>query len=431
MTSIRELELPDLGEGLEDAEIVQWHVEVGDVVELNQPVVDVETAKAVVTVPSPFAGTVVDRVGDLGETLDVGVVLLRVDIGADVGADVGPVSAVTGGADATRVAAAADADAVVLMTDSAPSGVDAPPRPLVGYGTTTTAAPRRARPRAKPPVRKLAKDLGVDLAVIVTGSGPEGTITRDDVHAAAERAVTPHVVDRRPGGVEPIRGIRKRIAENMERAHHEIPAASCSRDADFTRLWELRTALTQRARAEGSDVTITPFALVLRAVVVALRRFPGFNARIDRQAGEIHLLEQINLGFAADTDRGLVVPNIKDAHTRSTLELAQALTDLAQQAREGTIRPTDVTGGTFTLTNHGVFGTDDGRPIINHPEVAILGLGAIRERPWVVDGQLAVRRVGRFTLVFDHRVCDGRDAGRFVSEVVELCERPETLLLHR
>jgi 2-oxoisovalerate dehydrogenase E2 component (dihydrolipoyl transacylase) len=168
----------------------------------------------------------------------------------------------------------------------------------------------------------------------------------------------------------------------------------------------------------------------MRAAVLALRRFPTLNARIDREAGEIHLLEHVNLGFAADTDRGLMVPNIKDAHTRSTLQLAMELAELAGQARDGSIGPAALTGGTFTVNNYGAFGNDDGDPIINHPEGAILGIGAIRERPWVVDGALAVRRTATFTLAFDHRICDGGEAGRFVTYVADLCEDPSRMLLH-
>jgi 2-oxoisovalerate dehydrogenase E2 component (dihydrolipoyl transacylase) len=349
-------------------------------------------------------------------------------------------------------------------------------------------------PRAKPPVRKLAKDLGVDLTIIGPGSGPGGSITREDVQAhaasaggpaedeavaastaaatgapvgrggappaaasataapstaapAATSAPAPALTSvvagekpvpgfrgRTPGEVEPIRGIRKRIVAKMETSRREIPAATCSRDADLTELWELRKELTAEARAQGFDVKITPFAVVLRAAVIALRRYPTLNARIigreGDEPGEIHLLEHIHLGVAADTDRGLVVPNIKDAHTKSLLQLSLELQELAGRARDGSLTPAELTGGTFTVNNYGAFGNDDGDPIINHPEAGILGIGAIRERPWVVDGQLAVRRVARFTLAFDHRICDGGEAGRFVTEVAGLCEHPGRILLH-
>ena len=244
---------------------------------------------------------------------------------------------------------------------------------------------------------------------------------------------------RAPGEVEQIRGIRKRIVEKMETSRREIPAASCTRQADLTELWDVRRELTDLARSEGYDVKITPFALIMRATVLALRRFPTLNARIDRQQGEIRLLEPIHLGFAADTEAGLVVPNIKDAHTKSTLQLALELGELAGKARAGSLTPGELTGGTFTVNNYGAFGNDDGDPIINHPEGGILGIGAIRERPWVVPsrsgdkdaaGELSVRRVATFRLAFDHRICDGGEAGRFVTYVADLCEQPSRLLLH-
>jgi 2-oxoisovalerate dehydrogenase E2 component (dihydrolipoyl transacylase) len=219
----------------------------------------------------------------------------------------------------------------------------------------------------------------------------------------------------------------------MEPSRREIPAASCTRDADVTSLWSLARDLTSQAQGQGFDVKITPFAIVMRAAILGLRRFPTLNARIegrgDGNAGEIHLLEPIHLGFAADTDRGLVVPNIKDAHTKSVLQLAAELADLAGQARDGSIGPGDLTGGTFTVNNYGAFGNDDGEPILNHPEVGILGVGAMRERPWVVDGELTVRRVATFRLAFDHRACDGGEAGRFVTYVADLCEDPSRILL--
>jgi 2-oxoisovalerate dehydrogenase E2 component (dihydrolipoyl transacylase) len=498
MAQIKDFKLPDLGEGLEEGEIVEWHVEVGEVIELNQTVADVETAKAVVAVPSPFAGKVVERIGEIGEPLEVGSVFLRIDIdveggavadGADAGAPTpeGEPSPAQGGFEAGAAAAEVavpDADAEpagAVVGERRSSGLDADeePQPLVGYGQGKGGARRRRRgggaargdgqaaaapvkPLAKPPVRKLAKDLGVDLAAIAPGSGTGGVITRDDVESAAQGTAAPtaapdavaapaaaagasaaqlgdHLAGekpvpgfrgRRPGEVEPIRGIRKRIVEKMELSRREIPEATCSRAADLTQLWELRKQLTVQAHEDGFDVKITPFALVMRAAVMALRRFPTLNARIDRDAGEIHLLEHIHLGFAADTDRGLMVPNIKDAHTKSTLQLAMELSELAGQARDGSIGPAALTGGTFTVNNYGAFGNDDGDPIINHPEGAILGIGAIRERPWVHEGQLAVRRVATFTLAFDHRICDGGEAGRFVTYVADLCENPSRMLLH-
>jgi 2-oxoisovalerate dehydrogenase E2 component (dihydrolipoyl transacylase) len=497
MAQIRDFKLPDLGEGLEEGEIVEWHVEVGQVIELNQTVADVETAKAVVAVPSPFAGRVVERIGELGEPLEVGSVFLRIDVDVEGGA-VAAADGVAGPAAETGAspaqggfeAGAAAAEVATPEPDADPGGAvvgegrssgldaDEEPQPLVGYGQGEGGARRRRRgggaeaaataepaaavkPLAKPPVRKLAKDVGVDLADLAPGSGPDGVITRDDVQAAAsvgpaapaapavpaaagagptaapgfsdlgagEKAV-PGYRGRTPGEVEPIRGIRKRIVEKMETSRREIPEATCSRTADLTELWEIRKDLTEQARADGFDVKITPFALILRAVLLAIRRFPTLNASIDREAGEIRLHQHVNLGFAADTDRGLVVPNIKDANTLSTLQLAMELNRLATAARDGSVSAAEMTGGTFTVSNYGAFGNDDGSAVINHPEGAILGVGAIRERPWVVGGELAVRRTCTFSLAFDHRISDGGEAGRFVTYVGDLCEQPARILLH-
>ncbi len=489
MADIKDFKLPDLGEGLEEGDIVEWHVSVGDVIELNQTVADIETAKAVVAVPSPYAGKVVELIGEVGETIEVGSVFIRIDVDVEGGevADVagGEVADDAGGAGAAEAAAEEAAPARSSEWDA-----EEEPQPLVGYGQGKAGGARRRRRRggtgdgdaapaaagpaqvlAKPPVRKLAKDLGVELAAIAPGSGPDGIITRDDVQAAAEgapaaapSAPSPEAAapaapapsaepaappegagarpgevalgfrGRRPGEVEPIRGIRKRIVEKMERSRREIPAASCTREVDVTALWTLARDLTAQANEQGYDVKITPFAIVLRAAILGLRRFPTLNARIvgreGGEPGEIHLLEPIHLGFAADTDRGLVVPNIKDAHTKSLLDLAAELAELAGQARDGSIGPGALTGGTFTVNNYGAFGNDDGEPILNHPEVGILGIGAMRERPWVVDGELTVRRVATLRLAFDHRACDGGEAGRFVTYVADLCEDPSRILLH-
>lgn len=489
MADIKDFKLPDLGEGLEEGDIVEWHVSVGDVIELNQTVADIETAKAVVAVPSPYAGKVVELIGEVGETIEVGSVFIRIDVDVEGGevADVagGEVADDAGGAGAAEAAAEEAAPARSSEWDA-----EEEPQPLVGYGQGKAGGARRRRRRggtgdgdaapaaagpaqvlAKPPVRKLAKDLGVELAAIAPGSGPDGIITRDDVQAAAEgapaaapSAPSPEAAapaapapsaepaappegagarpgevvlgfrGRRPGEVEPIRGIRKRIVEKMERSRREIPAASCTREVDVTALWTLARDLTEQANEQGYDVKITPFSIVLRAAILGLRRFPTLNARIvgreGGEPGEIHLLEPIHLGFAADTDRGLVVPNIKDAHTKSLLDLAAELAELAGQARDGSIGPGALTGGTFTVNNYGAFGNDDGEPILNHPEVGILGIGAMRERPWVVDGELTVRRVATLRLAFDHRACDGGEAGRFVTYVADLCEDPSRILLH-
>jgi pyruvate dehydrogenase E2 component (dihydrolipoamide acetyltransferase) len=479
MGDVKDFRLPDLGEGLEEGEIVAWLVAVGDVIALNQELVTVETAKAAVDVPSPFAGRVVEVFGAEGETLEVGAVLCRIDVEGGATAE---------GAAAADTPASSEDDGPSLGSGgSGSTGLDADtePQPLVGYGSAggegSGRRRRRAaaaaatgtdagaatevdpgaelpadhgRPLAKPPVRRLAGDLGVDLAD-VAGSGPDGIVTRDDVHAhvaaqqapaapvaapSAVAAPSPYAVavgqgvpgfrGRVPGEVEKVTGIRKRIIEKMERSRRDIPHALCATDADMTALWDLRRVLTSDAQAQGLDVRVTPYVLVMRATVLALRRFPTLNAVYDQQAGEIRLLEHINLGLAVDTDRGLIVANIKDAQSLSTLQLAQEAARLAQACRDGSATPGELTGGTFTTDNYGWFGNDDGNPIINAPEVGILGISAMRERAWVVDGELAVRRVARLQLAFDHRVCDGGEAGRFVTHLAELCEQPARILLH-
>lgn len=451
MAEIREFRVPDLGEGLEDAQIVQWNVQVGDVVDLNQDVCEVETAKALVAIPSPFAGKVVERFGEVGETVDVGKPLLRIEV---VGA------------------ALTEPEPEVVGRGVAEPGASKRESVLVGYGAEQGSRTRRRRaggggdgraarhPRqpvartkalAKPPVRKLAKDLNVDLDAIASGSGPDGTITREDVHAAANgggrsaaaaavgavapvhaEALAPAAAAEgpQPGDRIPLRGIRGRIAQKMVVSRTEIPEATCAITVDCTELVAAAKDLTQAAASDGVDVKVTPLALILKATAIALRRFPEVNSRLDTEAQEIVLLEEINLGVASDTPRGLIVPVIKLADSRSTLGMAQELGRLIQGARSGSIRPNDLTGGTFTVNNYGALGTEDGEPIINHPEAGILGIGTIKERPWVVDGELAVRRIGRLTLAFDHRIFDGGTAARFLTYVGASIEHPASLFLH-
>ena len=497
MAEIKDFKLPDLGEGLEEGEIVEWLVSVGDTIELNQEVASIETAKAVVEVPSPYAGEVVELLGEPGDTLEVGSVFVRIDIDVEGGKVAGGESGEPASAEAAppsepeqQTLEQAEGTAA---TPSTGLDADSEPQPLVGYGNREAGSRRRRRGGAaaeqpvatsgsaevlaKPPVRKLAKDLGVDLATIAPGSGDGGVITREDVRAAAARRMVdeqapaqereaapaaaaapsgggttrrssviealvgseapsggekpvPGFRGRTPGEVETVAGIRKRIIAKMEQSRRDIPHALCSRDADLTALWDLRTDLTEQARTQGLEVRVSPTALVMRATVLALRRFPTLNAVYDQDAGEIRLLEHIHLGCAVDTDRGLMVPNVKDAHAKSLVQIAAETAALAEACRDGSATPAQLTGGTFTVDNYGSFGNDDGNPIINAPEVGILGVGAIRERPWVVDGQVVPRRVARFTLAFDHRVCDGGEAGRFVTHVAQLCEQPARILLH-
>lgn len=475
MGTVRDFLLPDLGEGLTEGEILEWRVEAGDQIDLNQTVCVVETAKAAVEIPSPFAGTVIERIGDIGESLEVGSPLLRIDVEEIAGdVELAEITAPPGEAAGGRDGESEVPDTLhgeIASRTLLDAGEEQAPQPLVGYGEGRAGARRRRRhgrdvpangdghaaaqrPLAKPPVRKLAKDLGIDLAAIAPGSGPQGIITRDDVRRAAGEVEAPPAAaaprpappprpaeappgfrGRRPGEVIPVRAVRRRIAERVATSRRRIPHAAAEQWADCTALWELRGRLSEQAAAEGADVHITPFVLLLRAAVLALRRFPTLNATFVEDAGngqgaEIHLHEAVHLGVATDTDRGLIVPVVRDADTLSVLDLAREVARLVRGARDGTVEPGDLVGSTFSVTNYGALGNDDGDPVINHPEGAILGVGAMRERPWVVDGQVTVRRVAKLKTVFDHRICDGGEAGRFVAHLARLCEDPGRMLLH-
>lgn len=431
--AIKDFLLPDLGEGLTEGEVVRWLVAVGDTVEVDQPVAEVETAKAVVEVPSPFSGTVTALHAEAGQEVQVGLPLVSVDVGGQSSGSPEDAGAASNGGG-----------------DNGESGTV-----LVGYGTGGTRARRRrgaahtasapdaGRPRAKPPVRKMAKDLGVDLAA-VPASGPDGTVTRDDVRAyaadagvdeggtpAAAAAPVPPQPAPAPGPIPagdveriPLRGVRKRVAEKMARSRREIPDATTWVDCDATALMELRAAMN----AEQPDGAVTPLAIIMRACVAGLREFPALNATLDTDAQEIVVPSFVHLGFAAQTDRGLVVPVIKDAHRRSTLGLAAELRRLAAGARDGSLSPEEMTGGTFTVSNYGSFGVDGGSAVINHPEVAIFGTGRISDRPWVVDGAVVVRKVMQLSIAFDHRVADGGEAAGFLRFVADCVERPARLL---
>ena len=390
--------LPDLGEGLEEAEIIEWRVQVGDQVTVDQAVVEVETAKAAVEVPVPFAGTVTALHADPGATVAVGQPLVSVDPAAP----------------AEEAEEAEKAEEV--------SG-----NVLIGYGTKTSTGARRRRARHRPQhhpagtvrvisplVRKLARDAGLDLTAIA-GSGPSGVIRRADV----EKAVSGHGAD---GTRIPLRGVRRAVADKLTRSRREIPEATVWVDVDATGLLATRAALNTKA----PEHPVSLLALFARFTVLALRGYPELNAHLD--GDEIVIPGHVHLGFAAQTDRGLVVPVVRDAHQLSARDLSAALTSRTAAARAGQLGPAELTGGTITINNYGVFGVDGSAAIINHPEVAIIGLGRIIDRPWVVDGQLAVRKVAELTLAFDHRVCDGGTAGGFLRQLADYIEDPVTAL---
>ncbi|WP_418958108.1 dihydrolipoamide acetyltransferase family protein [Streptomyces tritici] len=454
MAQVLEFKLPDLGEGLTEAEIVRWLVSVGDVVAIDQPVVEVETAKAMVEVPCPYGGVVTARFGEEGTELPVGAPLLTVAVGEPSDGD--------GAAPAAPAASAAPKAEAKDAESSEYSG-----NVLVGYGTAGPAARRRrvrrespaapvaavpaataapvapvaAAPDAvdgpvpviSPLVRKLAREKGLDLRSL-RGSGPEGLILRADVERAIRDAEAPTAAVPAPAAAPapavaaagervPLRGIRGAVADKLSRSRTEIPDATCWVDADATELMAARAAMNA---AGGPKISV--LALLARICTAGLARFPELNSTVDTAAREIVRLPSVHLGFAAQTDRGLVVPVVRDAHTRSAESLTAEFARLTESARQGTLTPADLTGGTFTLNNYGVFGVDGSTPIINHPEAAMLGVGRIMPKPWVHQGELAVRQVVQLSLTFDHRVCDGGTAGGFLRYVADCVENPAVLL---
>ncbi|MEU5887859.1 dihydrolipoamide acetyltransferase family protein [Streptomyces sp. NPDC047461] len=440
MAQVLEFKLPDLGEGLTEAEIVRWLVEVGDVVAVDQPVVEVETAKAMVEVPCPYGGVVTARFGEEGAELPVGAPLITVAVGAAV----------------------ADGS-----TDGSAAKSEGSGNVLVGYGTSEAPARRRRVrpgqgapvasqsvngqaavrevvegpvPVISPLVRRLARENGLDLREL-TGSGPDGLILRADVEnalrsAAAQDKVAeptptappptapPQTSAPAPGGIRvPLKGIRGAVADKLSRSRREIPDATCWVDADATELMRARTAMNA---AGGPKISL--LALLARICTAALARFPELNSTVDMAAREVVQFDHVHIGFAAQTERGLVVPVVRDAHARDAESLTAEFARLTEAARTGGLTPGELTGGTFTLNNYGVFGVDGSTPIINHPEAAMLGVGRIIPKPWVHEGELAVRQVVQLSLTFDHRVCDGGTAGGFLRYVADCVEQPAVLL---
>ncbi|MER7963320.1 dihydrolipoamide acetyltransferase family protein [Streptomyces ardesiacus] len=467
-----EFKLPDLGEGLTEAEIVRWLVEVGDVVAVDQPVVEVETAKAMVEVPCPYGGVVTARFGEEGTELPVGAPLVTVAVGgtaADGPARASGTGTGTGNSTGTGEAPAAGPSAA----EKKPEGSG---NVLVGYGTSEAPARRRrvrperrvatgasgrangrvrdagrttgpAVPAAEPVdgpvpvisplVRRLARQHDLDLRELA-GSGPDGLILRADVEYALRAAAAQggRTADQEAGTAGalpaaapsdgtrvPLRGVRGAVADKLSRSRREIPDATCWVDADATELMRARTAMNA---AGGPKISLV--ALLARICTAALARFPELNSTVDPEAREIVRLDGVHLGFAAQTDRGLVVPVVRDAHARDAESLTAEFARLTEAARAGRLTPGELTGGTFTLNNYGVFGVDGSTPIINHPEAAMLGVGRIVPKPWVHEGELAVRQVVQLSLTFDHRVCDGGTAGGFLRYVADCVEQPAVLL---
>lgn len=469
MTEVREFRLPDLGEGLTEALIVRWLVEIGDHVAIDQPVVEVETAKAMVEVPCPYAGVVTTRHGEENEELPVGAPLIAI---ASASASASPSTAAAGdsaaGAPAERTGSgnvlvgygtssnggtttarrrrrargAAGPTARPAPADQAPpvpaalspaatgsrAPADGPPSPDGTVGTL-----RVSIPVISPLVRRLAREHGLDLRT-VAGSGPDGLILRADVDRAVTTMAAKPVAapgaapSTQPTGTAaepaatrvPLKGITGAVADKLARSRREIPEATCWVDADATELLAARRAM--------GEPKVSLLALLARICTAALARYPQLNAQVDTAAREIVRLPAVHLGFAAQTERGLVVPVVRDAHTLSTAQLHQEMARLTALAREGKLSPAQLTGSTFTLNNYGVFGVDGSTPIINYPEAAMLGVGRIAEKPWAHQGQLALRQVVQLSFTFDHRVCDGGVAGGFLRFAADCVERPALLL---
>ena len=390
---VRDFLVPDLGEGLEDATITSWNVAVGDTVELNQTLCTVETNKAEVEIPSPYAGRIVELGGDEGDTLNVGSVLVRIATGAEPATETGPKRR------------------PVLVGYGADDGMDTSRRATV---------PPSDRPRAKPPVRKLAAELNVDLSLLA-GSGPDGVITREDVLAAAGRsAPSPDMVA--------VRGVQAEMAHRMTLSRREIPDANAGVQVDCSGLMRLRDRMRDAA---AEDSPITPFVLTLRLLTIVLRHHPNLNSTwVDTTDGpQIHLHSAVHLGFGVAAPRGLLVPVVSDAQDKTTRELAGVVARLIGDARAGTLKPSDLQGSTFTVSNFGALGLDEGVPVINYPEAAILGMGSLKPRPVVVDGEVAVRPTMSLTCAFDHRIVDGAQVAAFLGELRDLIESPELALL--
>ena len=418
MTSSSEFRLPDLGEGLTDAEIINWLVAVGDTVRVDQPVVEVETAKAAVEVPIPFAGTVTEVFGAPGERVPVGSPLIRVATGDSAAAEAES-SEYSGAVLVGYGTAGSRPRQRRLRSHASPASANPDQEAGLKPAEVNGHSPSLAPAVISPVVRKLARERGIDLSQ-VTASDPSGVIRRSDIEAFS--VGTPSPAPLASAERIPLTGVRGVAAERLSRSRREIPEATVWVDVDATALLAARRALNARE----PDRPVSVLALVARFCVLGLRKYHELNSRVLPDA--VELLPQIHLGFAAQTERGLVVPVVHDAQALTTRELSAALAERTEAARTGKLSPAQLTGGTFTVNNYGVFGVDGSAAIINHPEVAMLGIGRIIERPWVVDGQLAVRQVAQLTLAFDHRACDGGVAGGFLRFVADCVEDPITAL---
>jgi 2-oxoisovalerate dehydrogenase E2 component (dihydrolipoyl transacylase) len=470
---IQQFRLPDVGEGLVEAEIVSWKVKPGDTVKLNDTVVEIETAKSLVELPVPFAGTITELLVPEGETVPVGtpIIAVQTDSADDAAAAAEdlvpsiPDDDKTGGRTAVLVgygpktteakrrarkppAASAATAPAPAAGGAAPATTPAPATPAVAPAPAVSAPAAHAgapgevavgngvHVLAKPPVRKLAKDLGIDLAT-VTATGPGGIITRQDVeqHVAAPVEAAPvapayeaaPVVSGRGDTRVPVKGVQKVMAQAMVASAFTAPHVTEWITVDVSATMELVDRL--KADKAFRELKVSPLLIVAKAVTLAARRTPIVNAAWDEQAQEIVYKGAVNLGIAAATPRGLIVPNIKNADALTLPELCAALNDLVATAREGRTQPADQAGGSFTITNVGVFGVDAGTPIINPGEAAILAFGAVRKQPWVVDDEIVPRWITTLALSFDHRLIDGEKGSTFLADVASILEDPARALM--
>lgn len=455
MPKFEQFLMPDAGEGLTEADIVNWHVKVGDTVALNDPIVEIETAKSLVELPSPYAGVVTELLAEVGQSVAVGRPIITIDTDPN---------GATGSAVTDSPATSAQTPTVAQQTEV----TDEPKQAvLIGYGVPVEGTPARRRKApatqdgqaglpaltpvdaasdsvvlAKPPVRKLAKDLGVDLTSVV-GTGPGGIITRDDVLSYVKQAqgqeLATYPNDDQPwlaSGVVssdgrrtrvPVKSVRKRTAEAMVASAFTAPHVTVFQTVDVTKTMKLVEQL--RGDKEFTDVRVTPLLITAKALLIAVNRRPEINASWDDEAQEIVYKHYVNLGIAAATPRGLLVPNIKDAHRLSLKALAQGIANLTSQARAGKTSPKELSDGTVTITNVGVFGIDTGTPILNPGESAILAFGAIRQQPWVHKNKIKKRFVTQLALSFDHRLVDGELGARVLSDVAAVLENPAKALV--
>lgn len=446
---IKEFRLPDLGEGLTESEILSWKVAVGDTVALNQVIAEVETAKAVVELPSPFAGVITALHEQPGTVVEVGKPIVSFEVEGDDGAPAagGPAPAEAAKREPNLVGYGAVVEGSGrpvrrARTFGAPVAEAVRPAPVVEPAETRTAPTTSGeRPRSTPPVRKLAKDLGVELTA-VTGTGSGGLITRDDVRnfvgggdlpaaaealAGAAAAVSAGTGTKAEREVRmPIKGVRKLTAAAMVSSAFTAPHATEFLTIDVTPTMELLARLKASRAFEG--LKLTPLTLVAKALLIALRRQPTLNSRWDEANQEIIQFNYVNLGIAAATPRGLTVPNIKDADRMSLTELSTALTALTETARAGKTSPAELSGGTISITNIGVFGIDAGTPILNPGEAAILAIGAVRKMPWEYKDEVALRQVMTLSLSFDHRLVDGEQGSRFLADIGAILADPGMVL---